>query len=114
MEGQRQILRQWGFGDDTPCTDLHVPMPVVVDELVETMERVTATNPDHPHGKFRTIYGADRDSVTQKDVKPASLTRRLDAHPSPYLSTYVKTWLRGTVGRQLRDRFPDPSPYEVR
>lgn len=112
IEGQRQILRQWGYGDDTPCTDLHVPMPVVADELAETLDRVTSTNPDHPHGHFRMIYGAGRDVVEMDDPKPASVKKRIDEWPHPYISTSVRTWSRGTIGSQLRDRFPHPSPYE--
>lgn len=112
MEGQRQILRQWGYDDDTPSFDLHVPMPVDVARCREVLDRVTATNPDHQHGHFRTLYGAGLPSTTIADPKPSSLTYDLGSHEAPWFSTHQRTWLRGLAARQIRDLFPDPSVYE--
>ena len=112
MEGQRQILRSWGFDDDTPCVDLHVPIPVDVDRCVDILERTTAANPGHPHGHFRMLYGAGLPSVRSKDVKYSSKSKRIDNWPSPFISTFLAVWQRGVAGAQLRERFPTPSPYE--
>lgn len=113
MASQRSILLEWGYTDDLPFCDLHCPIPIDKDRCRDVLARTIDTKPDHQLGHFRGLYGAGLPSTYLEDSKTKSRNRhyKLSDHPDPYFSTYVRTWL-GPVGAQIREMFPDPSPYE--
>src|SRR5690606_40521058 len=69
MLSQVRVLREWGFPDDTPNCDMHVPIVLNKTRLKEVLDRVGASHPKHPVGHFRALYGAGLSSERLADPK---------------------------------------------
>lgn len=102
------VLKQWGY--ETLNYELHIPIVFRKQPLADVIRRGLKTQ---IHGlQSRTLYGnvAGIGGEKARDVK----VRGEDA-PIPdgaWVSTSNQSFSKGLVGRQIRDLFPDPSPYE--
>lgn len=105
------LLREWGIEGTLLNYELHVPMPVDKAAMRDVLTRA-ARHPIEGLHK-RTLYGnacgiGGREHV---DVKIPQRDRTFS--PSArWVSTNDRSFADGRVGRDLRRRFPDPSPYE--
>lgn len=109
---QRDLLARWGFDVDTlPCSDSHHPMLIDSAILTDLFARVRKGAPHHPLGSFKALYGAGRHTEVGDDPKILQVHRSIP-EGATYLSTTVTTFTQGQAGRELRARFPNPSPYE--
>lgn len=106
-EGTRRLLAAWGHHDPLSY-ELHVPMPLVKPAMAELLEWAKGTWCLHHRTAYGNVIGVGGCQVD--DVK---VYKRQDVlFPSgPFVSTHDRSWT-GRVGAWLRDRFPDPSPYE--
>lgn len=110
---QKEILKAWGINVANQINvDTHTPLRVRKSELAEVVARVRREFPNHPHGMFRSLYGATRGPVPIRDPKIMKTKRAI---PEDWLmvSTNDRTWAKGLVGEELRQRFTDPSPFEI-
>lgn len=89
--------------------ELHVPVEMDLAMLQTVLDDAAEVD---PHPQWRTLYGVrcGIESAQLPDVKVS----RADAPipPGPFTSTSPGAFSRGLVGRQIRELFPDPSPYE--
>lgn len=109
---QRDMLRQWGYDTNTlPCSDSHHPMLINSERLVELVERVKATNPKHPLGAFKALYGAGCDVEVSEDPKVMNPRRSINPDAT-YVSTCGATFFHGQAGVEIRAAFPEPCQYE--
>lgn len=112
MLSQVRVLRDWGFSDDTPNCDLHVPIVLNKTRLKEVLDYVKASHPKHPVGHFRALYGAGLSSERLADPK----IKKIDRMPSPswpFISSNEGSFRSGAVGKYVRFRYWQPSPYEA-
>lgn len=110
MKSQYEILKAWGYPDDTPCTDLHVPIVLNKTRLKDLLDRVKAEFPDHPIGHFRMLYGAGLEATPIQDHKIKS--QDLPDPSWTFISTNPNSW-KGPTGKLIRDRYWRKSPWEV-
>lgn len=105
------LLVRWGYEHPFDY-DIHVPMKVDSDLMVEVLDRAASANIAALHK--RTLYGnvAKLGGRRHDDPKITSLTATWQPRQR-WVSTYDRSFADGKVGRDLRARFPDPSPYEV-
>jgi hypothetical protein len=99
--------------DDLLSYELHVPLPVDKDRMAEALTLPTrfgrpirALHKRTLYGNFHAI-GGDRAA----DVKVFGRANR-SYRELPLLSTADNTFQHGEVGRYIRKRFPEKSPYE--
>lgn len=111
MIGQRDILQAWGYKDH-PLTDIHTPVVLRKDRLMETFERVSREFPEHELGHFRALYAAGLPAVPFADHKLQKATG-LPPDDATFVSINGKSW-GGEVGDWLRERFSSVSKYERR
>jgi hypothetical protein len=113
MAAQRDILRAWGY-DNSPCLDLHVPMPLEKARLKDLVGRIETDYPDHELGHFRALYLAvtDIEPVLIRDCKVSKSSGTFPPEWT-YVSTGPAAWRTGSVGVQLRNRYWRPSPWEI-
>ena len=92
-------------GHEDPLSyDLHVPMPVVKDDMRRTLRKFKHVCPNNPP-QWRTLYGVDNNVPAVKWGDPKYLEGEIR---KPFHSTTDSTWRK--FG--LEKLFPDPSPYE--
>lgn len=105
-----RLLAGWGFRDLLNY-ELHMPLTMSKPVLAEALERQRETA-DVPGLQFRTLYGNYHriGGVQVADVKRSRLTDLIDGEV--FVSTSDAAFQAGEIGRQLRARFSQPSPYE--
>lgn len=101
------------LGVETPlCYELHTPMPVDKAAMAEALSRAAEVRPAgmEPTGK-RTLYAnlAQLGGTCAVDVKARGVDQDLPA--GPFVSTAPPSWT-GAVGRAIRERFAERSPWE--
>lgn len=94
--------------------ELHRPFPIHREWMARVLKEAAQHQPRNPP-QWRTLYG----NRWQADAIPASdgkvYSNALDApfpEGQPYLSTTDRSWERSGIGETIRERFPDPSPFE--
>jgi len=105
------LLVRWGH--ERPLNyELHVPMKIRSELMLEVLDRSASANIEVLHK--RTLYGnvAKVGGRRHDDPKITSLTATWSDRQR-WVSTFDRSFADGKVGRHLRARFPDPSPYEV-
>jgi hypothetical protein len=105
------LLWRWGY-DDILNYDIHVPMKIRSDVMLDVLDRAAHANIEVLHK--RTLYGnvAQVGGRQHEDPKITSMTETWSDRQK-WVSTYDRSFEAGQVGRDLRARFPNPSPYEV-
>ncbi|MFP3914940.1 MAG: hypothetical protein ACLFWM_08690 [Actinomycetota bacterium] len=117
MAQTADLLRRWGF-DELLCYEVHVPMPIHKGRMAEAIRRAARDAPSIVALHKRTLYGnlyriggemlgTDR----RPDVKVLTSDHTWDAGQL-FVSTSNQSFNSGRVGRRLRKRFSEPSPYE--
>lgn len=108
-----RLLVSWGHRDDGLLSyELHMPLWVRKREFVEAWQRAQFVDFTIPTC-FRSLYG-NHAQLGGREVDDAKV-RDCDSLPdpdAPAVSTTDRTFARGEVGRWIRARLPDPSPYE--
>ena len=101
-----EILRAAGCGIRNYA--VHAPMRINRRKMLETIERF----PDCP--MFRALYGNYND-IGGIDAPDCKIVR--PETPIPFGALFVSTsdssFINGQVGRQIRERFPEKSRWEV-
>lgn len=101
-------LRLRGY-DEPLCYELHVPMELERDRLVEVLA-LPVPRPARDAHK-RSLYGnwwrIGGERADDCKVFGSSVVRE-----RPFLSTSDSSFTSAEVGRLIRARFPEPSPYE--
>lgn len=106
------FLRDRGF--ENPLSyELHTPMPVVKEKMAAVLSTAADYQPDNPP-QWRTIYGnlAGIGGELARDAKIAQPDRPARERGT-FLSTDDGAFALEVVA-ELRERFPEPSPYEAR
>lgn len=109
----RQLRRTVDFLREAGCGILnyavHAPMRVNRRKMLETIERF----PDCP--MFRALYG-NYNEIGGIDAPDCKIVRPEIPIPAGarFVSTSDSSFINGTVGRQIRERFPEKSRWEVR
>lgn len=112
-----RLLRSLGSRGGLLSYELHTPFPFDKLKMRSVLAAATETVVEHGVvGKSfhpRTLYGnVYRIGGTRLHDPKVALT---DAIPrGPFVSTTDATFARKPVGRYVRNRFPDPGPYERR
>jgi hypothetical protein len=92
--------------------EIHRPMLVEGQALAAML----AAAPSHPEPAvlYKTLYG---NLANVGGTELADHKARGEDEPIPdgadWVSTNPTSWKKGEIGRQLREMFPDPSPYEL-
>lgn len=104
----RERLEAQGY-TDVLCFELHTPMVVRKDLMIEAYRPAE----EIPRWHNRTAYGALAGLVgeTVPDCKVYSQSVIPDLS-RVFLSTSNVTFAHGVVGKHIRNRFTEPSPYE--
>lgn len=104
------LLRRWGY-ERILNYDLHVPMPVHAELMLEVLDAAAPANIAALHK--RTLYGnvAELAGAEHADVKIGSSGGGIKPGQL-WVSSSDSSFARGTLGRQLRARFPTPCRYE--
>lgn len=103
------VLDKWGFG--IVNYEMHVPIIFDKQKLAEVIRRAYAT---HVHGlQARSLYGNVHSigGTKHADVKIKSDEKAWPSG-SAWVSTNNHSFTKGLVGKKLREKFPEPSPYE--
>lgn len=105
-------LMALGVTDDPLSYELHTPMVIHRETMAEAIRKAQADRPDMVIHK-RTLFGniAAVGGTRTDDVKV------FDAHHTwpdgaRFVSTTDSVFAAGAVGRRLRAKFAEPSPYE--
>ena len=109
MRETRQLLA--GLGHTEPLSyELHVPLPVGKGTMLNVLWRGRHLGALHK----RTAYGvlARLGGEQVEDVKVRHRAPRGYGPEDRFLSTMPDSFTNGAVGRFIRARFPEPSPYE--
>ena len=105
---RRTIETLTGAGYGTLNYAVHVPMKINREKMLQTMERF----PDCP--MFRALYGNMHEigGIDAPDVK--IIESELTFSESwPMVSTSDSSFINGQVGRDIRERFPEKSRWEI-
>lgn len=105
------LLASWGY-EGLLSYELHMPLLLYKRPLVEAWRRAQFVDFTIPTC-FRSLYG-NYVHLGGCEVDDAKV-RDCDSLPdpdAPVVSTTDRTFARGEVGRWIRARLPDPSPYE--
>lgn len=123
MAQTRDLLESLGH-TDLLSYEVHVPMPVNKQAMIEALQLAAGVRLKH-NDPFRskritalhkrTLYGNHFSigGTFSEDCKVFRDDQDFDAE-RPFLSTDDVVFSKGRVGEMLRDRFPEPSPYEAR
>lgn len=103
----RAILAEEGIFDVTSY-ELHVPMVYHRDLLEATLRRAKGWK---VAGYQRTLYG-NLNRIGGSYLDDCKVTSNRFEPDLPFLSTNEASFRGGKVGELIRERFPDPSPYE--
>lgn len=109
MRATRALLQE--LGHPHPLSyELHVPMPVGKAGMLAALDRARHVDLVHK----RTLYGvlACLGGEQAEDVKVRHRAPRGYGPEDRFLSTMPDSFTNGHVGRFIRARFPEPSPYE--
>lgn len=109
MRETRQLLEE--LGHPSPLSyELHVPLPVGKAGMVDALDRARYLGLPHK----RTLYGvlAGIGGEQAEDVKVRHRAPRGYGPEDRFLSTMPDSFTNGHVGKFIRARFPEPSPYE--
>ena len=108
MEQTRDLLVELGHPDPLSY-ELHVPLPVRREAMLEALDLGRRIQVLHK----RTLYGnlARLGGTRSPDVKVAS-AGAVGYQDWPFISTLDWVFDQEPVGSFIRDRFPEPSPYE--
>lgn len=100
-------LQQHGY--PTLCYETHLPFLVEADIYLELAERVA-----HLPGGFRpTVYGNVRGLRAPRIFDPKVVPTGATPNPRwPVWATTDRSFRVGAIGKMIRQRFPDPGPYE--
>lgn len=111
LRNTRDWLQLHGFHDPLSF-ELHTPFPIHKRSMAEALQAVADFGAPFPP-QWRTVYGNLHvaDAEVHPDVKLKSSTYVAHALAQPLLSTDDRGWPR--VAEHIRERFPDPSPYEL-
>lgn len=110
LQNTLSFLQQQGV-DDPISYELHVPFPVNREGMRDALARLDDYCADNPP-QWRTVYGnlARIGGASHTDAKwSLPVAGELEGQ---FLSTDDGAFYLGTM-RQLRARFPDPSPFEA-
>lgn len=121
-----EILSVWGVPEPYLSYTSHCPVIVEKAKLGELVDRVSRTTiPGNGGMLYRTLYGnlfgiggeEAPDFKVSGNGRPALdavLNRHfaIDDRGPLFLSTEDVAFSYGEVGKYIRERFPDPSPYE--
>lgn len=112
MEQTAAILERWGFADPLSY-ELHAPMAIQKDLMVEAVMRAVEEDSSIVALHKRTLFGnyARVGGRATQDHKMSGMERTWGDNQL-FVSTEDSAFRRGAVGRRLRARFPEPSPYE--
>lgn len=108
----RQLRRTIEVLREAGCNILnyavHAPMKINRRKMLETIERF----PDCP--MFRALYG-NHHEIGGVDAPDCKIVRPEIPIPegARFVSTSDSSFINGLVGRQIRERFPDKSRWEV-
>lgn len=111
LQNTLRFLQSQGIVDPISY-ELHVPFPVNREGMRDALARLGGTDADNPP-QWRSVYGnlAGIGGTHHTDAKWSQpVAGELEG---PFLSTDDGAFYLGTL-RQLRARFPDPSPFEAR
>jgi hypothetical protein len=103
----RSILAEEGITEPVSY-ELHVPFVYNRTLLQETLRRAEGWQ---IAGFQRTLYG-NLNAIGGTFMDDCKISRKQDVDDLPFLSTNDNSFRGAQVGRIIRDRFPDPSPYE--
>lgn len=106
-----RLMKALGLDGPFLSYELHVPMPISRHLMATSIDAARRRAPRIRCLHYRTLYGNTWGSGGDEleDVK----VHGVGAGPAgPLVSTNDDAFARGAVGRQIRARFPDPSPYE--
>src|SRR5690606_29117380 len=112
MEQTADILEKWGFSEPLSY-ELHAPMPIHKDLMVEAVSKAIETDRSIVALHKRTLFGnyARVGGRITQDHKVSGMERTW-GNNQLFVSTEDSAFRRGAVGKRLRTRFPEPSPYE--
>lgn len=88
--------------------ELHAPLPVVKAQMAEVLDLGVAGLETHK----RTVYG-NLGRIGGERSHDYKVIGREWSMSWPFISTMDHIFARDEVGRYIRARFPEPSPYEV-
>jgi hypothetical protein len=88
--------------------ELHVPLPVVKAKMAEVLGLGVPGLESHK----RTVYG-NLGGIGGERSEDYKVIGQEWSKAWPFISTMDHTFARDEVGRYIRARFPEPSPYEV-
>lgn len=100
------------FGVESPLSfTLHMPLLVDREKMSEALDYFpTEINGVAPEP--RTIYGNYWDMGREKKSDCKVVARSAKWRGGPFVSTYDGSFKSGKVGKQIRQMFDTPSPYE--
>lgn len=108
MRAQLELALKWGYPEDTPNTDLHVPIPVNKTRLKHLLDRRDAEAPGLK--QWRMLYGLGLDTIEIEDRKVRA--QGLPDVSDLFCSTSPASW-RNRAGDYLRNRYWRPSEWET-
>lgn len=111
MKRTLDLLVELGI-EDPLCYEVHAPMVMRKDRLLETMDAGFGVRPLHK----RTLYGNmhhDPEESTQVDDCKVAFSNMPTFFPTPFLSTAPRAW-QGRTGEWVRRTFAEPGKYEKR
>lgn len=113
MAETADVLKQWGH-DDPISYELHLPMTISKQGMLDAVRRLGKERRTITALHKRTLYGnvAGLGGRQTADCKIFNGGQKL--FPGwQFVSTTDRTFTMGLIGRQLRKKFPNPSPYEA-
>lgn len=106
------LLRSWGVADPLDY-ELHIPIVLSKERMLEAIQRTPEGGP-LVAAAVKTLYGNlwEIGGERMDDVKIRS---GRDGIPegARFVSSMGTSFKSGQLGRDLRERFPEPGPYEV-
>lgn len=107
-----QLLRRWGIADPLNY-ELHIPLVMDKATLCDAIPRAQADRRIAALA-YRSLYGnvAGVGGEPMADVKIVNSRQPIPAG-WPFVSTSDGSFASGRVGKEIRQRFPLPSPYEA-
>lgn len=113
MAASVRLLHRWGIANPLSY-ELHVPMMMHKEGVIEVVKRAHADDRTIPALHKRTLYGNyfDVGGRRANDIKVTDTDRTWQPNQR-FVSCGDQAFLNGAIGKRLRDKFPDPSPYEA-